>query len=466
MRPLIIRKNKLKLQLLFETVFFPFLIFIFSILQIYFNVDIFVLVLWFLFMFTLCQWSIKFALKYWLFLFSSTVMIIGVFLCENLSLVLLELDMDSGYHGSLLLLTFFVWWLIESIKFGDSFWCGIIKTEYFYGFVSPKKVLDVFPVTVTVYLVLISVALFLASRTNVFRVGMDRVVFATNYMVGNWRLLDQLLMAFLPVPFCTYFRGYKKTAFFFASGYLLYMILTGHKFGGLSYVFYFAFPLLVASSENIRTLRKYMYKLIVICACLVGFVCVHNALLYDGIQNYTFLQNRIAQQGQLWWATYPIDRDEDIHYEEFDDETRTFFEIGKTQHEHYNHGIYKVMRRVTPENIFERKMLHGSRYTAGYYSSVYYYFGTFGVLLISSLLGFVFSGFINWYQKSLVDGNIIDSIVSCKLIVWMFSVISMPDFDVLFSFKFFGLFAIWLFFKFGILFFDRQMLLEKSACIK
>ena len=107
---------------------------------------------------------------------------------------------------------------------------------------------------------------------------------------------------------------------------------------------------------DVKKIRKIFFKLTATSIILLIILVAHITLTYGSAEVSNYLPQRIAQQGQLWWATYKQDKNNYAHIDELDDEFQTYFQFSDINEKKYNHAIYKIMRFVTPDEIFQQKI--------------------------------------------------------------------------------------------------------------
>ena len=105
-------------------------------------------------------------------------------------------------------------------------------------------------------------------------------------------------------------------------------------------------------------LLKLVCKLFLITSGLILVVFFHRMLIYGvNVNNISYLHQRLAQNGQVWWKLYAVEKEEQTHIseDELGDETNIFFRFDDAKLKEHNSGMQKMMRKVTPISIFLKK---------------------------------------------------------------------------------------------------------------
>jgi len=419
---------------LYVFVFIALLFIVNNVINQFINGDLFTLLAWSLFLLLIYVKDIKFLLKYSYILFMQCSNILGIYICENSTLWLTELNRYSEPFGSLLLATVSHW----------VFFCALWYFETYFkdiGFVSKtnKKIYNDNLLTVIgIVLLIVSVIAFLHVLSNpAFKLGLDRFRYAETFLHGVWKLPDKLLGLSIPLIGILYIFNFKKTAISILAFYSAYLFFIGNKFGGFLNLFFLSVPTVYALNKTDKVLRKTFVLGVLVSSFMVGIVFFHNYLTYGhGLgKNFIYLEQRFAQQGQLWWAQYGKEKHNGFKINELNDETKTYFDLKKQDREEWNHGIYKVMRNITPQDIYDKKIAAGSRYASATLASLYYYFKEFGLIVGNVILAFIFWLVTTWYYTDYISGDVIGTVISCKYFIWMHMVATQADFDIIFSFK-------------------------------
>lgn len=389
----------------------------------------------------------NFIIRYIMLIFMAVGNLVGVFICEHSSLWLVELGVRSGYQGSFPLLLagwtilIFVVWMLDKRH--------PINTDLTHKeFVKIK--LGNYSINLYQILVVLAFIFAIISFTSVaskpaFMEHLDRFVYRDRYITRPIEVMTNSIYAMLPILLMMIVKRIHNSWHWLIYGtflfYCTYLFFVGEKFGGFWYVIVDICIILSLYARKLptETVRGWLWKLTKIFCILLLVVFVHFKLTYsigavDFVQNY--LPQRIAQQGQLWWRTYALDKNNSIRIDEIGNETRTFFQVNNKYEKEYKHAIYKIMRFTTPDDIFQRKIISGSRYSSSTFASMFYYFKRAGVIIWAIIGGCLFWGIMYLLMYAVSHLYILETFLAAKLLVNCYSVIAMSELNVLFQFKF------------------------------
>ena len=368
-----------------------------------------------------------FFVKY-IYIFLQLTNLFGVFVIENFPIYLSELRMESADHNSFLLIAiiqflfFYVLFVFDSYKEKEITTCFDLQNDE----------INITSVLIN-FAILISSLLFLnVVNKPAFSLGIDRFSYTSTYLSGKWKYLTQVQSYLLPLMAISIVLGYKRKGIIFVVIYASFLFLTGHKFGGFIEILAILLP---AFYEQIKKRASRWLKILsILIVALTGVVFVHNYVTYNGrVDNRKYFIERLAQQGQLWWAMYDLPQNKTTHLDELQDEYQIYFGMNKDIRDKYNYGIYKIMRLTTPSDIVETKIQSGSRYSCSTYATIFYYFKYPGLIIFVPVLAILFGVIANWFYSSVAAGKMIESIISCIFFLDMHKVMSQSDFHVLFS---------------------------------
>ena len=400
----------------------------------YCNGDSLTIAIWTFFVFALYVKDIKFLLKYSYILFMQLSNILGIYICENEVLYLTELSTYSWHYGSLLLASIAHWTFFQALWFFDIYLSKYISV----GNYSKNRLNN----TIlfwggSIALIVATVALAHVIDIPAFKLGLDRFRYSEMYLQGMWKIPDRILGLCIPLVGILYLFKQRAKSISFLVIYSCYLFWIGNKFGGFLNLFFLNIPVIYSLSKSDKVLKKTLAVGVVLCSLMVGVVFFHNYLTYglNLSKNFTYLEQRFAQQGQLWWAQYCKEKDSGYKLNELSDETKTYFVLEKQPREEWNHGIYKVMRNVTPQDIYDKKIASGSRYASATLASIYYYFKDIGLLVVDVGLAFLFWLVTTCYYRDFISGDVIGTIITSKYFIWMHMVATQADFDIIFSYK-------------------------------
>jgi hypothetical protein len=373
------------------------------------------------------------------FLASSNL--IGVLLVEHFELYLNELYATSFYKGSLPVLSFF--WATFLLCLYS---LEIIFPHAHYKSIELNVEFEVFNINFTVdRIVLITFVVgFLAIFVHVlphpfFIEGLDRFTYAAKYFSNFEKKILGYLSYLLPVVICLAFdKKIKKYALFALSLYLVFKFWTGEKFGAFFSFFCFLSIIITAKMKfnlNSMKLKDFFGKFLVGIVLFLVVIFGHRTLLYgDSLQTYkNYLIQRIAQNGQLWWAMYEEPFSKENHTNELVDEYSSYYEgLDKT---FYNSGIYKVMQKTTTQDRFWSTMSHKTRFSCSTFATLYYYLNLPGMTIFSIILAILFWILTRYFLFAIRNNMVLELIICSKLFAVSYSVLSQSDFYLLFSFQ-------------------------------
>lgn len=388
----------------------------------------------------------NFLIRYIMLFFMALGNLAGVLICEHSHIWLPELSVYADYAGSFSLLLCGWFLLISTVwMFDTRFRPGILDKS----FQICKFNIGRQPIKICQLLAILCFFMALFSFVDVvfhpaFLEHMDRFAYRQLYISRFLEIMINSIYALLPLLLVMIM---KSTNWFWAClnsltilFLSLYLFCTGEKFGGFWYI---VVDICIVSSIynqflSIRSLQMRIKKIGIIFLALLSILAIHLSLTYslDGERFVmAYLPQRIAQQGQLWWRTYALDKNNGMRIGELGDETRVYFQTDKQRELEYNHAIYKIMRFTTPANIFQRKIMSGSRYSTSTFASMFYYFKRVGVFLWGIIGGILFWGLMYLCMKAVANLFVVESVLVSKLLVMSYAVLAMSEFNILFQFK-------------------------------
>lgn len=358
----------------------------------------------------------SFFLKYLAIVFAALVSIVGAAIVEfTRQLYLPELQCSSGFVGSLPLLILSYWILLITLLNYDEVY-GVEVRKFLVPMEDGinRRILNGSTIVVLIMFML----LFSRVITHpAFLLGIDRFAYASIYSVsGVLSIIDHISAVLLIFPILSLIYGNKFLGEFTILVYVLYYLWIGNKFGPfftLMCVFF-----LVYYGKILKRGKHYLHKIIVI-ACILGSIVFAYAIYFttstSDFDSASYVLQRGAQQGQLWWKTYDL-CDGIHHMNEFGNEFEAIVHNSSVvESVGANNGIYKIMYLCAPKFLVDAKLMTGSRYTEAGYATIYYYFGMLGTVLFSLIMGFVFALLINSFLKSLNNKEYIKSMILLRL---------------------------------------------------
>ena len=387
--------------------------------------------IWVLFLYLIYRIRTRFIVKYMYMIYIQISSLIGVFCIENTNIYLAELDVDSSDCNSLLPLSFAMFLFFMAILFADVFCSSEDNDEE--SVLMPFENVVTSLITLAAFGLAALMLLHVLPITPAFIQQIDRFNFAAEYITGKWMTLQTIFIYMIPVVVVAFVARKARRWISLATilMFFIYLLWTGHKFGLFLTTFYYMLPALLYQTKI--NYKKWIRYIAVGIACLIALAASVNFLIFGENDFASYLSQRLAQQGQLWWKTYEMTSDEPGKIEELGDEFEVFFTSDPEVKAKQEFGIYKIMKLTTPEDICTGKLDSGSRYACGTFPSLYYYFKLPGMIVVLCVFGAAFAFIVNQYFRSVQRKEMIESVVYGRLIMVFTEVLSQADYDALFS---------------------------------
>lgn len=373
-----------------------------------------------------------FILKYGAFVFASFANIVGCALVELLPGVWLpELQTYSYFYGSLPLIIM-AWGLFFFVAiFADS------KMESYLNVVFPvarKNPIRLLPYLNFAVFALVLYLFVMALPNPSFGLGIDRFAYSDEFITGLWSAADTFIKFLIIIPLLAIRKDCSKVGVVSVALYLIYLLWIGSKFGEF---FYVACLAVFVFYDEILKLDRAMLNKVVAGACgVLVFLLVLSGIAFSLTSSKPvgdFYFERMAQQGQLWWATYDKSKDQ-VHLEDFKNEISA---LSVTSSDNYyigaNHGIYKIMYLNAPSYIVDSKLSTGSRYTEAGFACAFYYGSYLGLFLFAGLMAFVVTIIQNGLIYALVWERLISALIWVRFYFFIRTSLSMFLFSPFFT---------------------------------
>jgi type II secretory pathway pseudopilin PulG len=405
------------------------------------NTDILTLITFFVYLIYLYSREKKLILYFSYIIIYMLSNVYGVFAIENNQLYLTELSTYGYRAGALLPITFIHFIFIQTLLF--MFVLKPIKfpeiNNRFTEFWNGRKISNIQLSKYFCWIIILLTLIMFAKVINkpAFLMGYDRFIYASLFLGGIWDKLIVLLVLVLPVALIPFLKAKSKLSIFTIGFAFLYLFWIGNKFGYYIIIAYtFSLPFVYLMKE--KNVKKIVLLGLLLGITLFGLISFQSKVVYnrDSRQNIEYINQRIAQQGQLWWKTYALTKNTPNKFNELSDETSLYFQSNPTVESAKNYGIFKIMRLTTPSELFQAKVfnLH-SRYAYSSQSSIYYYFKMPGLIIYTIISAIAYYLIIFSLIKSLLMLRIIDVILYNRLFTVFNGVLLQSDFDKLFSFE-------------------------------
>lgn len=404
-----------KFEIIMSILFFNFFI-ICSVLSDYIlfsYLSLIGLTLYFIFMLKI---DAVFFVKYLAFIFIAVAAIIGTAITELFSIYLVELQCTSYFTGSLPLLILSYWTLMIVFRICDKRNDFKISLDIKLT-LCQKKILQKLVIIVLFIYLLMFIRVI---KHPAFLLGIDRFAYSKFYATtGIWTVLLHNAPLLLIFPLLLMIYGNKILGSLTILIYILYSIWVGDKFGPFFTLMCIFF--LIYNNKIKEKGRKFISKVIIITiiafTVLIGFT-VYSVKLSSSYTSAQYLLLRGAQQGQLWWKTYDMEKN-NAHPFEFIGELKSIMyqknNIADNVGENY--GVYKIMYLCAPKKLVDFKLSTGSRYTEAGYALIYYYFGCIGTVLFSIIMGCIISKTINGFIRSINRNDYIKGLIFLRFFV-------------------------------------------------
>lgn len=415
------------------------LLLLLGILGIYQNVDNFVLIDFTLIMVWFFVFHRDILLKYCFFFISGIWNIAAVFVLENYSIWMPNLQRYSYHSGSLFLLVMaFVVFALSLIVFDKKMSKSFINARARVGNRRSNRLY--FLVTCLAFMAL-AILLIIAYRTGYFATGASsRYEFNASSNSIASALYTYIELAIPLIAIYAFRIKSKKIVFCFVGLYFILLILMGNKFAPLisaAYIFFLSFYYLLLSNskDHNKKLENKAFALFFVLALLLLVYSLmqmwyEHANLEQGLSQ---LYDRIfTGQGDVWWGIYSAFSGSSTRLPEITDELQAFNSDNLAAAD-YRFGIYKMMYLVAPFDIFSQYVNNGIRFTSSTDATFYYYFGFLGVIIGKIIVAALISFVANKLIRACKYGYGIEAVIWVYIMVFLFRAYSMSEFYALFS---------------------------------
>ena len=270
----------------------------------------------------------------------------------------------------------------------------------------------------------------------------DRFEYAANFMPAFLSSNQQYLILLIPLAFPCFKTGKKSIFYAVVVVYVLYLIWTGEKFTSLFLLFYvlllaIAVPKLgsVSPRHAARMSNRAIAVMFGLTFACLGLVLIQYSLQFGPEEAVSRFQQRIAAQGEVWWAVYGYSSEVGPRPFEIGDELATFYTRGDSSAVLYNSGMWKLMQLIMTPSYYAMYVGNAVRLSSSTPASLYYYFGYFGLVIGLFFLIALYYLVVNKTIESLGKSRIVESILYVYLVRVMHGVLIMTDFNLLFSWR-------------------------------
>jgi hypothetical protein len=252
-------------------------------------------------------------------------------------------------------------------------------------------------------------------------------------LLGIFGVTTSIIPILLSFGFFLNFR-LRALSFLTFALYIIYIILIGHKFGGILHGFvYFFLPIIVVdiSEKGLKTFLQKKMKWAFLSIISIGFIVFYHYSNYDLANKFggalNFMLYRIfSLQGHTFWG---ITNEFDLYQKTVAPQLDLLMD-----------GMPNMMRIIGIPGI-EDAIKRGVNFTFGYFSAIPYFTGAFGIIYLV-LLSFLFCFFSDLVVRSIKQKEIILYFITINLFWMFFSFMGSGTLGIVFSPKFFLLLLI------------------------
>lgn len=353
--------------------------------------------------------------KYLAYVFMMFAAVAGTIVSEFSNIYLFELEAYAHFVGSLPLLLFSYWILfVVFLSFEKRGNVQIRETDTRYVDRRYIRFIDVLTgITTVIYLIMFLSVI----RHAAFILGIDRFIYSSQYESNKIiAILTNLSGNFLLFPLLSILYGKKWLGWTSLGFYFLYFLWTGNKFGPFFTVLCIFCLIYYVRLKNkgLSFSKKVLRRIAIVFAVLIVSTVAISIMMGETGGNY--LLKRTAAQGQEWWKTYEICKGT-MHPQEFGSEIDAILNGNKGAAVNIasKNGIYRIMHLTAPASRVNFKLSTGSVYTEAGFASAYYYFGVFGNILFSIVMGIIIAGTLNGFIRALNSQDIIKMLILLRL---------------------------------------------------
>lgn len=394
------------------------------------NMDVMILISAILYAIWLYHHNFEFIIKYFHLLASMVLHLGGTFICDMMIFPLREINRFSSHNNCFGLLVIVYVLMIM-------FMMPVNKFRFFREYNSKRE--DgisgaYYLIWVIICLQFIVILQLLQAGSNV-SLGLDRKTYAETTMSELGRQIKNNQFIFIPVIFMTkgHFKKIQRYIFIIQAIFIYYW--TGEKFGPYLLFFYLVMlPLLAQiNTDKLKTFVKYC-----ICGIVALFIVLYlqyTNLYKVGLGEFAeYLLERAAQQGQVWWAVYG-DNLGKCHVGEALNEVGYFANAADNQMPYA--GQWKMMFEASRGySVIISRIFSKSPLTSTTNASLFYYFGTAGLIFSYPILGLLYSVIIDRFLIAYKNREMFLVIMYMKLVSYVNSLVWASDFRRIFSWKF------------------------------
>lgn len=268
-----------------------------------------------------------------------------------------------------------------------------------------------------------------------FVVGVDRFEYLSSHMSGWVSSLKSHLVVFAPISAMAFRGGSRRLPIAFGLFLALIYIWTGDKFGAYFFALYLV-GLVISIKLDPTGARK---ALGVFCAAVIVLICLvfaQNAVLrgYDLKDNFEYLSDRLAQQGEIWWSVYTQAQGDGAGLEAFAEDIA--LSVSSDPNAYASSGQWKMMDIAGHgSHIVVSRIASKVPYTATTTATMFYYFSWIGCVAFYAVMGIVYAVYVYSVIRAFSSMRILESIVLTEAMVMMNNLLFASNFGDFISVK-------------------------------
>ena len=234
---------------------------------------------------------------------------------------------------------------------------------------------------------------------------------------------------YFPIIYGVYFingKNDKKKTFSLIFEILLciYLVLIGFKFSGLkTAIINFIIPIIYLKYLNneIKINFKLFKKVVRYIALFAVIIIVNYSLLFSNRSSLDLFKNRVfALTSHFWWVTENYVRENPVTY---DDATNNFqsnfnYMLNGESVFSKNTGVVKLMYKFTNDYAANYYVSHNTRMATNFITTSLYDYGYIFTIFVVIGCAALYSYLISSYSKAIRTADVIELILSFKLLIY------------------------------------------------
>lgn len=378
-------------------------------------------------------WDKDFLIRYIYIFISGTLYIIGVYLCNISNVYLYEISQYTKYNNSLSIALLANSLMISFCFFGNSLKVNDKYNEQRNS--SEEKGSNILYYVSIIIIMLELVTIFqLLTKGSSRSLGIDRVVYSREILSGFTLKMKNNLILALPIFYLSEGKNKNKLLAGYVILYTVILFISGEKYGPYIRLFYL---LMVLYPQIFKYIKKRIYIVAFVFLLTIGVVYIQYSSLYGytRVEFINYLQNRLCQQGQVWWAVYGNTNTSLNHFNEFKYEIKAcLHNTISTQYPYA--GQWKMMYIAANGSVLVLSRIKNMiPFTMTTMASIYYYFGVVGLIILYAAFGYIYYLLIGRVIPMIKNSNVIVGILSIKVFIMFEYLITASNMSDIFSLK-------------------------------